>query len=1087
MSLDTPDLLQSFIRDVIQGKADGGELAPHADVASLLAGVPRLSAEQFAAVSSPLEPAVVIAGAGSGKTTNMACRVVYLVQTQAVQPGEVLGLTFTNKAAAELAERIALYLPTPAGAEDDGIPAIPTVSTYHSYASSLLDEYGLLIGYEPDLRILADASRFQLAARVISRYDGPADLLSTHPPTVIRDLLNLDAQLSEHLRHPDELREWDALQRAEWATEQATKGYADRAKAIETIDKRQQLLGLVEAYRAEKTRLGLIDFGEQIEFAERVTSLHRRVGAAERERFKVVLLDEYQDTSEAQARFLGHVFGEGGHPVMAVGDRNQAIYGFRGASQAGLSAFFTHFPPADGADPAPPYQLSVSYRSDRRILSVATDVAESLYARDPQAKRLSERDHAGEGEVSVAVHHTYDDELAALPGLARDAHRAVADGQWRDILVLARDNRTVADAYQTLQEAGIPAEIVGVSGLLELPEIVEVLATLSLLVDLTDNRAMLTLLNSARWAIGPRDLALLGRRSRRLAGDHARIDEASFDEMLEAAATGVDPVDLPALCDALDDPGPAEEFPYSAEARARFAMLSGELRDLRRQVSDAPLDILRRVIDTIGIETELAAAVGDSVRARLANLDLLVRAVAAYRPLDGEPSLPALLAWLRAESEYEDGLDVAVPTDEDSVKLLTVHAAKGLEAKAVFVIGVAGSRFPSSRGVERWTTNAKVLPYALRRDRDDMPTLVGSTKKDFEAFVKDCQAHDLLEETRLAYVAFTRAKRQLHVSSHVWRADKIQPNGPSTFQVSVKQTLERLDLDVSGWLEIDAEESNPFEVQATSTPWPIDHRTPEVLRRLEVAAQVRAEMEAPSEPAGEATLSQTELELVAGWDDEIERLVDEVRASRANELLVPLPSSLSATSLSELQKDPDAFAASIARPMPRRPSSSARFGTRFHAWVETYFSASADTPLLDPDDLPGRADVDIDDDADLKLLVERFSTGQFANRAGARIEAPFALVLAGRVIRGRIDAVFKEPGPDHDWLLVDWKTNKLHTADPLQLAVYRVAWSELTGTPLERIRAGFYYVRDDRLDEPDLSGLDRRGLQSLVGPMSGRP
>ncbi len=143
--------------------------------------------------------------------------------------------------------------------------------------------------------------------------------------------------------------------------------------------------------------------------------------------------------------------------------------------------------------------------------------------------------------------------------------------------------------------------------------------------------------------------------------------------------------------------------------------------------------------------------------------------------------------------------------------------------------------------------------------------------------------------------------------------------------------------------------------------------------------------------------------------------------------------------------------------MPRPPSPTARFGTRFHAWVESRFGQQ---DLFDPDELPGRADADIDSDDELRELIAAFEKGLFADRVPHAVEAPFALVLAGQVVRGRIDAVYAEQVADEPgFLVVDWKTGRREDADPLQLALYRLAWADLTGVPVERVRAGFYYVR----------------------------
>ena len=219
------------------------------------------------------------------------------------------------------------------------------------------------------------------------------------------------------------------------------------------------------------------------------------------------------------------------------------------------------------------------------------------------------------------------------------------------------------------------------------------------------------------------------------------------------------------------------------------------------------------------------------------------------------------------------------------------------------------------------------------------------------------------------------------------------------------------------------------------------------------------------------------LDQISQWDDEIRRLLEEAVRDRSPDVVVPLPSSLSATSLARLRDDPDAFARDLARPMPRQPSSAARFGTRFHAWVEARFGQQL---LLDPDELPGRGDSGIDDDSDLRELIKRFEDGPFADRVPHAVEAPFALVLAGQVVRGRIDAVYEEP---EGFLVVDWKTNRAATADSLQLAIYRLAWAELHDVPVEKVRAAFYYVRSGSVVEPDdLPGRDE--LEGILSPGS---
>jgi DNA helicase II / ATP-dependent DNA helicase PcrA len=1043
-----------------------------------LAGAMKLpyvhSPQQWDAISAPLAPAVVVAGAGSGKTTLMAARVVHLVLTGQVRPDEVLGLTFTTKAASQLRSKIRSDL-LAAGAlderDDDEEVLEPTVATYNAYAASLLSDHGLRIGHEPDTRVITDAARYQLGARVVDHYTGEIRHLTDHPETAIQNLLALDSSMSEHLVAPDQVREIDADTRAGFvrALEEEIAG-KDRVtyrepleKAIFAIDRRSELLGLVAAYRRLKRDLGLMDFSDQIELGARLAQEQPEVGEVERSRFKVVLLDEYQDTSVAQAIMLSRLFG-GGHPVMAVGDPNQAIYGWRGASVSNILGFAETFPAADGR-PVATYPLTVSRRSDRRILDVANRLAEPLYAAFPQVQPLEAADGAGEGTVEVAVLETHAEELERLVEGVQSAH--AGETTWADIGVLTRDNAHAEDVFDALTSAGVPVEIVGLSGLLRLPEVAEIVATLHLLHDVTANASLLALLTGPRWAIGPRDLRLLARRARELAGHRGRGETpASVADQLVRIADGIDPAEIPALDDALADPG---DHPYSDEARERFGLLAGELRMLRTHVGEPLLDVVRRIIDTTGTDVELASAVSSAALARRDNLDLFVKAVADFQAVDGDVTLPALLAYLTAEDDQGNGLDVATPTAADSVKLLTVHRAKGLEWDAVFLVGVGESRFPSSRSRTLWTSSPAILPAPLRGDAHDLPQLAGHDKAALDAYRAATREHDAEEELRLGYVAFTRAAHRLSVSSYLW-STRATPFGPSPYQQVVREQLEEWGEPVPEWRDKPAKgDPNPYDAVDPSRPWPVDGPGLEAGLRLEAARRVR-EADPDADDTG---LDMIEAARVADWDLELGRLEAEARRDRAEEVAVPLPGSLSATALARLRDDPAAFARDLARPMPRQPSAAARFGTRFHTWVEARFGQQ---DLFDYGDLPGRADAGIDDESDLKELVAAFEAGPFATRAPHAVEAPFALVLGGQVVRGRIDAVYEEP--DGTFLVVDWKTNRHADADPLQLALYRLAWAELHGLPLDRVRAGFHYVRtgdvvtyDDLPGRPELEAI----------------
>ena len=1057
------------------------------------------SPQQWAAITAPLEPAVVIAGAGSGKTALMAARVVYLVATGQVLPEQVLGLTFTTKAAAELRQRIHAALdhagllgpagdPGPVEGDDDGDydeVLEPTVATYHSYAAGLLVDHGLRIGHEPETRVVSDASRYQLGARVVERFTGDVHHLTDHPPTAIQNLLALDSAMSEHLVGPADVRRVDGDARAgfERARDEELAGKGRKGhlgaceKAMNAIDRRAELLQLVEGYRRLKRDLGLMDFSDQIELAARLAREQPEVGVAERHRFRVVLLDEYQDTSVAQAVMLARLFsgpdpGSGlGHPVTAVGDPNQAIYGWRGASVSNILGFGETFPGADGAPPILP--LTVNRRSDRRILEVANRLATPLLEKyADQVAGLEPKPGAADGLVETLVFERHLDELGWLVDAVREAHAGPGCDAWSDIGVLARDNAHAEEVFDALTGSGIPVEIVGLSGLVRLPEVAEVVAVLTLMHDVTDNAALLTLLTGPRWAIGPRDLRLLGERAGRLAGRSGRVEHVDVAAELLHIADGIDPAEIPTLSDALASPGDGD---YSPEARERFGLLAAELRQLRAAVGEPLLDVVRRIIDTTGVDIELASAVSPAAAARRDNLDLFVKAVAEFRSVDGDVTLPALLAYLTAEDDQGNGLDLATPTAADSVKLLTIHRSKGLEWSSVFLVGVCETRFPSNRSRTLWTSSPAILPAPLRGDAGDLPQLDGWDKEALDAYRVATRAHDAEEELRLGYVAFTRAAHHLSVSSYLW-SQRATPFGPSDYQVTLRDQLTEWGEPPPQWLDKPGKGSpHPYADLDPSRPWPVPGPGREQQLRLAAAEVVRA-----ADPDGpDPELDLVAQSTVAEWDAEIERLLREARAARSDVVAVPLPSSLSATAVARLRDEPETFAAELARPMPRPPSPTARFGTRFHAWVETRFGQQN---LFDPDELPGRADAGIDSDDDLRELVAAFERGEFSERAPHAVEAPFALVLGGQVVRGRIDAVYAEQvAGEPGFLVVDWKTGRREDADPLQLALYRLAWADLTGVPVARVRAGFHYVRSDRLVlHDDLPG--REELEALLSP-----
>ncbi|MCI0688517.1 MAG: ATP-dependent helicase [Sporichthyaceae bacterium] len=1053
-------------------------------------GIP-LTDEQLTAITAPLAPGVIVAGAGSGKTTVMAARVLWLVGTGRVEPDQVLGLTFTNKAAGELAHRVRQVLTklgVPAAAtsaggpdgparavesDDDAEPGEPTVLTYHAYAARLLREHGLRIGVEPDSWLLADATRYQLAARVIRRARGPFRELTSPVSYLVGDLLALDAELAEHLVELDQLREHDRSLLAELAAHpQPTRPVLD---AMAAARKRLELTDLVHAYRAEKRSRAVTDFGEQMYDAARLAESRPEVGRTERERFRVVMLDEYQDTSVAQRRMLAGLFGAG-YPVTAVGDPCQAIYGWRGASVANLDEFDAHFPGSDGG-PAHGFTLAENRRSGGRILTVANDLATTLRRVHPNVAALrpaAGAEHAG--AVRVALHQTYAEEIEWI---ADQVAGVLTDGAApSQVAILARVSSDFAPIHGALTGREIPVEVVGLGGLLKLPEVADVVATLEVLDDPTGNSALLRLLTGPRWRIGPRDLALLGRRARELV-QMPGIDRSAEDPdaILDEAVGGIDPSEIVALGDALESPG---DGPFSAPARRRFGLLAAEIRQLRRYLGEPLLDLVHRIVAVTGLDVELAASPRAVAARRRDSLSAFLDVAAQFRDLEDDTSVAAFLAYLRAAAEHERGLDRATPGGSETVKLLTVHAAKGLEWDVVVLPNLSAGVFPSRRGRSKWTTSGKVLPTALRGDARALPALAGWSGSAVKEFVAACKQHEALEERRLGYVAVTRPRRLLIASGHWWGPSQRKSRGPSEFLGELEAGCAAGLGEVVCWAAEPADGAgNPQLERRAEIAWPVPLDPVDLAHRQQAAGWVREAMAGGSGSAPVVTaLGHADRDRIASWDRDLQLLLAELTESRTSEHTVALPVSLSATQLMRLAADETGFARELARPMPRPPATAARRGVRFHAWVESRFGQQ---PLIVDDDLPGAADADIEDDADLEALRAAFERSEFAHRVPHAVEVPFHLILGGRSVRGRIDAVYADP--DGRFTVVDWKTNRSQSADPLQLAIYRLAWAELHALPLAEVRAAFVYVRTGATVLPD-DLPDRGGLEALLSPMT---
>lgn len=1131
--------------------------------------------------AGPFGNFLVVAGAGAGKTETMAARAVWMVANGYARPEQILGLTFTRKAAAELGERIRQRLQTLAesafmdqlSADDPRREVLkniaPAVATYDSYAGDIVREYGLLIPSEPAARLITDAERWMVARDVVVNSGGSLSAQKT-VPSVIADVCALSDEMDNHLTSIEKVEE-ESTAAAKKLLEDLPKGKRSKneftganTEFLKAQQYRTELLTLVKQFREALQERDLLTFGQQMSKAAQLVRAHEIVGQDQRRRFRVVMLDEYQDTGHAQRIMLKSLFGgkkesDGEFSAMAVGDPMQSIYLFRGATASNLEKFRTDFPDANGK-PAEKLQLLTSWRNPTTVLDMANKVSTWSMERSTEStgrlvSELRPRPGAAAGEAAVAFFDEREQELDWLADKLQS--------QWEDYqrklemaddptkvkpfsaAVLVTVNKDAVPIYEKLVERGVPADMTAGPGLLDIPEVADVFATLRVLVDPTDDVALLRLLTGPRWNIGAADLAVLTRRAEQIAqrgaGEAGAVDDAAMerqrqesrqesiellrtpgvrDELIEAVLEAIPNATefSVGLIDALADLTDAEEMGMSAEGAKRLALLGRELGYLRRHSLGKNLpDLVADIEKMLGVRTEVLTrwhrrpeqAIGTSHLDKFAQI---VRDVSRA----GTATPKALVEYLLAAQSEEDGLDPGeVQKKDNTVQILTVHKAKGLEWDIVAVPHASRERYgdySQARSESAWTTNAKVMPSSLRGDSGDKPGAYpvlsmanvkdrGDHTKAYKEFNRQVNRFRAKENDRLFYVAITRSERVLYVSGSAFKASTDTGNDPSICLTLLREYLEKSGVTdrVELWSdmgmyykELDKLLQNPdlpledklmlptpqlngerldFQedrkerdaVVSIGASWPSPAPAMATPGVAEAAEQVRKEIAAvPAQRAEHARHAQHQLgsgatageaptTLAEAWDLETDLLLEEFSAMDNAELVVPLNVRMTATEAVSLRKDDQEFALRARRPIPLEPKPYAKRGTAFHNWVEERYKQVS---LLDEEQLPGASDATLEDPY-LETLKDAFLRSEWADRQPESVEGAYSVTIGGHVFEGRIDAVFHDgTDPTDGWIVVDWKTGRKPTGADMDAAAMQLAVYRLAWAKLLSAKLG---------------------------------
>lgn len=1097
-----------------------------ADVLARALGLPSPTPDQRAVIEAPLEPALVVAGAGSGKTETMAGRVVWLVANGLVEPEHVLGLTFTRKAAGELAERIERrlstvreyssrgLLPHLTGLVSDGtLPVFwethaestarerdsafailldslaarlstgrapeqisaeqlvlgARVATYNAFADALVREHGARIGREADAALLSQSGSWLLARRVVISSDDERlgereDAFSTIVDAVHR----LAGDVLDNRVDLDELSAFGL----EWSARLSTvrcrlKGDQDRVdKAARALSGLPMMADLVREYARRKRADDTLDFADQVSDALTIVERAPDVAASLREQYRVVLLDEYQDTSVLQTRLLAAIFRDTG--VMAVGDPHQSIYGWRGASADNLRAFPLAFA-SDGE--AARYRLMISWRNDAKILAAANALLAASSGAD--VADLAPRPGAAEGRVVSVFAPTVEDEareVAEWFARVRAAHAASGASRPHSGAVLFRTKRHMQLFAEALDAAGVPNRILGLGGLLSTPEVVDVVSALRVVHDPVQGSALLRILAGPRFAIGVADLAALHALADTLSRRDASLDllPAELAARVRSSA-GAD--EQLSIIDALeflrrvrDDHAFLRDFTLEGRRRLRDA---GEMFDrLRRAVGQPIPDLIRLIESELRLDIELAAnEARGPARLSSARLRTFLDEVRAFLLADDRGSVGSLLAWLDHAEETDELMPRPEPPEPGVVQLLTIHGSKGLEWDAVAVVRLVDKELPKEPRTKLGWLGFGTVPYPLRGDRSALPVLdwrLDDADEDLpdalkRFFVAEGE-HQEREERRLAYVAVTRARSDLLLTGSHW-AGQQRARTPSRY---LREMIEALDLAT---IDEEAPEENPYlDKGGRLVAWPLD---PLGARRGAVESAADA-----VERAAEGEVRPDEI---------LERLLAEQERRRTG-LTVKPPARIPASRFKDYVTDYSGTVAAVARPLPERPFRQTRLGTLFHAWVEQRSGragsgTSVDDALWEIDE-ESSSDAAVADADDLARLKAVFEASEWASLSPLEVETEIDFAMSTgdgerHVMICKLDAVYRRADRGGRIEIVDWKTGKAPVSKAerdermLQLALYRLAYHKKHGVPLEDIDVTLYYVADDLVIRSD--------------------
>ncbi|HVR88506.1 MAG TPA: ATP-dependent DNA helicase [Candidatus Limnocylindria bacterium] len=703
-----------------------------------------LTVEQRVAVEHDRGPLLIVAGAGTGKTHVLTARIVQLIASERAKPHQILALTFTEKAAATMQERVDLN--TPLGLNDAAI------RTFHAFGDEVFREFALELGRAGELRVLSPAEqvifvREHLFELPLERYRPAGD-----PLRHVRALLDLFGRARDDDISPAEYVAFAGTLRAEAADDAAH----DEAEA------QAELAATYLSYTRLKEVHGVVDFGDQIALSLRVLRDHPAAAARLAERFRYVLVDEFQDTNDAQFKLIQRLV-EPHQNLTVVGDDDQSIFAWRGATLANFDAFRSSYPD----------HAVVTLVENRRSTQGILDAAYALIGNNPdrleQRLGIDKHLHGRPASTRVEIDH-----LAFTSGAeeAETIADRIAEAAVRtqrklgDFAVLVRYNSDATRVLNALARRGIPAHFSGGGQLYDRDEIRLLVSFLSAVAAPSDSRHVYFLATSSLYGFPPGELAKLteqqGRRQRPL--------RELFDELARGEATG-----------------------FSVEAAAAAQKLVTDLGGYAARAAElTTAELLFDFLDRSKLLERYRdpdSALAEEQGRNVAKFLRLVQSAGKALPADRAAFVVPHLELLREAGDDPAAADFE--QSENAVNVLSIHKAKGLEFGTVYLVVATEERLPGSlRPAELRLPDRLARTPALDRDRH------------------------IAEERRLVYVAMTRAKHEFFFSSATDYGGT-RPHRPSRFiQEALGRKPERRSARLAAVEELERFAAPPAEADA---------------------------------------------------------------------------------------------------------------------------------------------------------------------------------------------------------------------------------------------------------------------------------